>query len=408
MYKYSGLLKVPNPVLQELNIWLEKMCCAWILAYADFPDKIEKNYWLLKNLDKLKKKLPNQINKLKNDKILNKLSEETYLTTVLSEDILLDPFSPSYNITGKIIGDSIYLSNFYGKNKNSKSDLIRWPQIQKELIDKTETSLNLINKVFSIQNDEKFKQEKIFYQFCVNKSVNVSEQYEHFFNIGGYTSSFELDFSNDETKGEWEPDTENEKNLGHFYVYIPTNSQDLPSTLASFEEWMKDIKDTLRHELQHAVQVYLQKSKNLNEVGGLPSKKIRSPEYDYYGIPIAKKNTSVPRAEHAERDIEFYTNLSDAIEEWNRILSQIPKFTWKIALDYMLNITDYLNTKILLIRSYHENNYKINKFDLNRTSEAILSEIKDSYTKMFFDIKTKKSPPKFHKAIKELTRSVIE
>ena len=63
MYKYSGLLKVPNPVLQELNIWLEKMCCAWILAYADFPDKIEKNYWLLKNLDKLKKKLPNQINK---------------------------------------------------------------------------------------------------------------------------------------------------------------------------------------------------------------------------------------------------------------------------------------------------------------------------------------------------------
>lgn len=89
------------------------------------------------------------------------------------------------------------------------------------------------------------------------------------------------------------------------------------------EQDIIDIKNTVRHELQHLVQSYLHYGKAINEIGGLPSRKIRDKEYNPHGYSTTQQ--SQQRVEHEKQDIEFYTDLTDSIEAFKENSRKIPK-----------------------------------------------------------------------------------
>jgi hypothetical protein len=98
---------------------------------------------------------------------------------------------------------------------------------------------------------------------------------------------------------------------------------------------------TLQHELQHLGQDYLAILKGLHEDAGLPSKSLREKGVAPSGVPLVKvkdekgKIKEVPitqvrktkkrdmRIDHPRRDVEFYTDLKEALEYFIRGLDSI-------------------------------------------------------------------------------------
>jgi len=95
----------------------------------------------------------------------------------------------------------------------------------------------------------------------------------------------------------------------------------------SLSSTLHRLDDTTRHELQHLVQTFLEwnqsdrtTNKKTDLRGGVPPQ-ITNRNYTALGVPL-----SVPLAqqEHALRDIEFQTDLSDSISEFKQYASKIP------------------------------------------------------------------------------------
>lgn len=179
-----------------------------------------------------------------------------------------------------------------------------------------------------------------------------------------------------------------------------------------------DIKNTVRHELQHAFQTFVERGKDLPESAGLPSKTMRDVKYDPWGRPISKKeddNVDVKSSEkndkekdnleHHKMDIEFYTDLTDSINRYKQFVRNIPKPLWKTVFLYWIDqIEDhdiYLN-----IKTY------FNKLE-NKQFQADL-KTKQFYKKIIgikdvFFITLKADPiqqEKYKKAVKEFYKEV--
>src|ERR1700678_4126275 len=89
----------------------------------------------------------------------------------------------------------------------------------------------------------------------------------------------------------------------------------------------------MRHEMQHMMQTHLAAIKAIPDgyggvesmpYTGLPGKKYRIPGYDQSGKPLSQQKDQGERLEHDLRDIEFYTELSDNLAEFKRIVPKIP------------------------------------------------------------------------------------
>lgn len=108
-----------------------------------------------------------------------------------------------------------------------------------------------------------------------------------------------------------------------------------PETLADFQNFVNSlpskenfIQTTAAHELIHFVQVLgglVKVYKGSSGFGGLPPKSVRS-KYGPYKSPEEKKLKDLsPETAHSLKDIEFYTNLSDAIDILSKILYILPE-----------------------------------------------------------------------------------
>ena len=94
------------------------------------------------------------------------------------------------------------------------------------------------------------------------------------------------------------------------------------------------IISSVRHELQHFAQFLLSKLSRIDynipqgkpgNMTGLPSRKIRSKDQDYYGHYLMPNQTSDQASEHDLHDSEFYTNLADTIHEFVVVARAIPR-----------------------------------------------------------------------------------
>jgi hypothetical protein len=114
------------------------------------------------------------------------------------------------------------------------------------------------------------------------------------------------------------------KTLGTWRPFDRTLTVDIrgqrPDRVRHFKESLTDILRTTRHELQHLGQDVLTRVLGLKQEAGTPSQDIRVPS------PPGKKPSE--RKEHALREEEFYTRLSDEIDRFVAHIVKQPKETW--------------------------------------------------------------------------------
>jgi len=111
-----------------------------------------------------------------------------------------------------------------------------------------------------------------------------------------------------------------------------------PRTVPQFEKGLFEIRRILRHELQHVGQDALRIILGLQEDAGLPPKEIREPGYKPSGRK--EKSRSTQRIKHPRRDVEFQTDLSDAVDRFERALRKRRKTEWRQYLRQFVGIED--------------------------------------------------------------------
>lgn len=156
----------------------------------------------------------------------------------------------------------------------------------------------------------------------------------------------------------------------------------------------KTIKNTIisiRHELQHATQSTKQRIYKTKEWFGLPSKKIRTKEYDIFGNPFQTSSNpnSQNRLEHSLRDVEFYTNLTDEVSLFNlHVAKKYPPIICRLAAKKIVGLP--FSTEDFII---------ISKLNINDT----INLFRKSY---FFLALERQAPEKWKKAIKEFFKAI--
>ncbi|HVI40057.1 MAG TPA: hypothetical protein VM577_05305 [Anaerovoracaceae bacterium] len=91
------------------------------------------------------------------------------------------------------------------------------------------------------------------------------------------------------------------------------------TNVKQFNNSIQRIQDLVRHEVQHLGQWALKDIKNLSVDVGVPGQKIRSKMVDVHGVPLfPSAGDQEKRIEHTRRDVEFYTNLKDSINNFSR------------------------------------------------------------------------------------------
>jgi len=96
------------------------------------------------------------------------------------------------------------------------------------------------------------------------------------------------------------------------------------TTVQNFKQGIFEVNRVVRHELQHVGQDVLQTVQGLEENAGLPSPKLRDPSRTPLGLPRSWKEPNRGRDPHELQDVEFYTDLTDAVESFVRQSRQIP------------------------------------------------------------------------------------
>jgi hypothetical protein len=100
-------------------------------------------------------------------------------------------------------------------------------------------------------------------------------------------------------------------------VYIFINMKALDSSLKdveTFTYYLNFVRNSFRHEMQHATQNAVKEFKGMKEMSGLPSKKIRN-KFD------EKSSVSTTGLPHSLVDAEFYTDLTDSVQDFKMRMS---------------------------------------------------------------------------------------
>lgn len=103
---------------------------------------------------------------------------------------------------------------------------------------------------------------------------------------------------------------------------------DMPAdvqSVESFDTIMNMIEQRARHECQHVAQDLLKELKDLEEIAGVPSDHIRNPDWTPHGLEKDRSPYMSPqRKDHALRDIEFQTRLTDEIDHLDSMFESLP------------------------------------------------------------------------------------
>lgn len=241
-----------------------------------------------------------------------------------------------------------------------------------------------------------------------------------------YNENMAKSISETNFAGLWEEIIDENKDsiyVGYMYVY-----RNVEKDIYDFSilENVEDIKIATRHELQHFIQSLIKSI--TGSLGGLPSKKIRDTNIDPSGI-IEKEDTykeisdpsdSYGRVKHELRDVEFYTNLSDSVEYFNKFKKYIPL---QLHTYFALYWIDHISRK-QFDEKLHEfiRNYVYKKHDLDpkeynyhSTADREINSILDNLTykllkssnhRYLFKILKKYQPKKYRKAVSVFMNSI--
>lgn len=176
--------------------------------------------------------------------------------------------------------------------------------------------------------------------------------------------------------------------------------EDVINVPENFTTILLEIKTTVRHELQHAMQNYFQyivhssfDSTKSQFTAGMPSRPISNRiniEQPPEGMPKDKNEPN--RLLHSLRDVEFQTNLSDGIEHIERELLSIPK---RFRLEMLKAAINPAHLPRFMINDPEDSGVLA---ELN----ARLGNIKASLSSRFFADLKEYEPQKYNRAAKEI------
>jgi len=167
-------------------------------------------------------------------------------------------------------------------------------------------------------------------------------------------------------------------------------------------ELIKKLKNTVYHEIQHMMQDIISTSYYDNLKGrqaGLPSKKMRSKDYDIYG----NKENSEEEQDHFLIDVEFYTDLKTSLDIFKNEARNIPKQ----LLDTLFKVCIFnLDKKYVLdkINSFDLTN-KLNTYTKNTLSNNMIENTTD--VRDFFNMLKNNNELKYFKAVKEFYKEIF-
>lgn len=117
-------------------------------------------------------------------------------------------------------------------------------------------------------------------------------------------------------------------------------------SVESTRKGIRATRGTCRHEMQHVAQTLIEVIEQLRgDRAGLPPLHVRKPEIDPSGYTPSSK-----RVPHEERDVEFYTNLMDDIDDLEDSLRRVPKMWWPEWTRVFVGLSHYK----LLSHAVHE------------------------------------------------------
>ena len=99
-----------------------------------------------------------------------------------------------------------------------------------------------------------------------------------------------------------------------------------PMSVESFQAGLDRITEVTRHEVQHVGQSILSFGKADEKdkwEGGMPSPRLRTPGVNTDGVPTNKGPRDSKRVLHELRPTEFYTDLADAIDAFERVARRV-------------------------------------------------------------------------------------
>lgn len=421
--KESGLLKYPQELYDKMYLWMREVL--YMMAAGLLEDKINKNLY---NIEILKKNIKRY---KKYNKFNSQLLEdfENYIQT--PERLEIGERGAAFNL---ITSSSLQLD----KEKDiyvlpityltlSEPDVPRggakgWKLTGKGHVDFEfeyvhfedailhlkvyikESEYNIDNLEQEIDYNYLFdKNEFIFYNVAKQKSKNIDGNSTKNFNYDGYYIALSIEFKKDEPQNEidtaegyWSGANVkwliygNENYLGNIHINIPKEK------LANYNQWSSVVgnsKITLRHELQHAMQTYIKRKKQLPEEGGLPSAKIRSKDFDTRGFKPGVNEKDQP---HILRDVEFYTDLSDAVASARVLLKKYPKIIHKKIIDAVIN------SDLTVLNTLEYDDSELSQ-KLKVVSD-ITYAVERCYAFYFFKNLYAGAPLKYQKAVKEFLK----
>ncbi len=241
-------------------------------------------------------------------------------------------------------------------------------------------------------------------------------------NINSATNKFKLDLSDIDYLLE---DIKKHPNLSHKYikvVFLPYTSgsaieegdsfgefdpesnlitirQNIPKQISpsNLNTALKNLSNTIRHELQHVTQHYSQIIKNVSwEYIGTPSTKIAPTQ-------TIKEEEELPAR---LKNIEFYTHLSDTINNLKELFRIFPKKLHKLIFNVFLGdviLEDFINISIKYMNKLNP----LEKMDENKFYNKYMQYLKilneDIHEYQLMEIY---QPEKYKKLIKELYKAL--
>ena len=174
-----------------------------------------------------------------------------------------------------------------------------------------------------------------------------------------------------------------------------------------FVSSINNAKLTLRHEFQHMLQHMLQDIKNLSETAGLPSKKLRNPEYGPHGEPISNKRET-EKIPHGLIDVEFYTDLTDAVNVFKNTTrnwtEDLKREYAKLFVGEPNNFADVVFNKVMDPDSIKEMETRPwGQADISRTKEHLVWQYKPN---IFFNTLRMDAPNKWRVAVREFMKAI--
>ncbi len=198
----------------------------------------------------------------------------------------------------------------------------------------------------------------------------------------GYWDSEEIKYQND-------IEDDDIFKLGYLTLWFGLGGIGFPYDARIIEKKANEIKMYVRHELQHMVQTIIKVEFKQTDDKIQLSQNIRKSK-------IVSKFDLEKHLVHAHKDVEFFTDLSDSIDDFKSAIKKIPKQIHKLYFEYWIAKID--------IEVFYDEFKKLNVEHFSKLQEEEKEIMK--YNNEIFQSWKNREPEKYKKAVKEFYKEV--